>query len=276
VLAVVLGLLSGVTWGVADFLGGVASRRASVLAVVGLSQGAGLVLAVAGLLILRPDVPPASSLALGVAAGLSGVAGLVAFYRAMSVGSISLVAPISALGALVPLTVDLASGNAPGALSLAGMVVALAGAALAASAPGPATRDGLGLALLAALGFGGFFSLLAAAATDSALWSLTAARCASAPTALALALAVGGAASVALRGRTLAIVVCGGALDATANLLFAAGTQRGLVSVVAVLGSLYPVTTIALAGLVLHERLGRLQGAGAGVALAGVVMIAAG
>ena len=275
-LAVALGLLSGVTWGVADFFGGVASRRAAVLAVVGLSQGVGLALAIVALAVLRPDVPSAGSLALGVLAGLSGVAGLVAFYRAMSVGTISLIAPISALGAAVPLTVDLVSGNAPSPLALAGMLLALAGAALAARAPGPASRRGAGLALIAALGFGGFFSLLAASASDSALWSLAAARAGSTPIALGLALAVGGAAAFAISGPTLALVVGAGLLDSSANLLFATGSQHGLVSVVAVLGSLYPVTTVALAGLVLHERLGRLQAVGAGIALAGVALIAAG
>ena len=275
-LAVARGLLSGGPWGVAAFLGGVARRRAAVLAVVGLSQGVGLVLALAGLAILRPDVPPAGSVALGVLAGLSGVAGLVAFYRAMSVGSISLIAPVSALGAVVPLTVDLVSGSAPGAPAPLAMLLALAGAARAARAPGPAPAQGIGLALIAALGFGGFFSLLAASASDSVLWSLAAARGGSTPIALALAAAAGGAASFAMARRTLALVLCGGVLDATANLLFAAGSQRGLVSVVAVLGSLYPVATVALAGVILHERLGRLQGVGAALARAGVALIATG
>lgn len=275
-LAVALGLLSGVTWGVADFFGALASRRAAVPAVVGLSQGVGLALAVVALVVLRPGVPPAGSLALGALAGLSGVAGLVAFYRAMSIGSISLVAPVSALGAVVPLTVDLASGNEPGAAALAGMLLALAGAALAARAPGPASTRGVGLALAAALGFGGFFSLLAASASDSVLWSLAAARASSTPVALGLALAVGGATAFAMSRRTLALVLGAGLLDSTANLLFAAGSQRGLVSVVAVLGSLYPVATVVLAGLVLQERLGRLQGIGAGIALTGVALIAAG
>ena len=255
-LAIALGLISGLSWGVADFMGGLASRRAAVLTVVALSQAVGLVLALVALAVLRPEVPPVSEIVYGMLAGLSGVVGLVAFYRAMSVGNISLIAPISALGAVVPLTLDLASGNAPGALSLTGMVVALA--------------------LLAALGFGGFFSLLALAASSSALWSLASARLGSAPLAVFVALAVGGAAGLVMTRRTLVLVVAAGVLDAAANLLFAAGSQRGLVSVVAVLGSLYPVATVALAGLVLHERLGRLQAAGAGVALAGVALIAAG
>jgi drug/metabolite transporter (DMT)-like permease len=155
------------------------------------------------------------------------------------------------------------------------MVVALAGAALAASAPGPASRRGLGLAIVAALGFGAFFVLLAESADEAgALWSLVAARTGSVPMAL-LGVAVVGA-GLAVGRRTLPLVIAAGILDASANLLFALGRQHGLVSVVAVLGSLYPVATVALASLLLRERLGRLQAVGAGLALAGVVLIAAG
>jgi drug/metabolite transporter (DMT)-like permease len=273
-LAVALGLMSGLSWGVADFFGGIASRRAAVFAVVALSQCVGLVLALGAVALLRPDVPPGRELALGALGGLSGVLGLAAFYRAMSIGSISLIAPISALGALVPLAIDLIAGRTPSAVALTGMLLALAGAAIAARAPGAASRRGVGLALVAALGFGGFFALLAEAASSSALWGLVAARLGSAPLAVVVVLVVGG--GLAMTRRTMVLVVVSGALDATANLLFAAGSQRGLVSVVAVLGSLYPVVTVALAGLVLHEHLGRLQAAGAAVALGGVALIAAG
>lgn len=273
-IAVVLGLVSGLSWGVADFLGGLASRRAAALAVVAVGQAVGLALALAALAVVRPDVPPARELLLAFAAGLSGVLGLMAFYRAMAIGSMSIIAPVSALGALVPVTVDLSAGRAPGSVVLAGMALALAGATLAARAPGPASRQGVGLALIAALGFGGFFSLLAEGAEGSALWALVAARTASVPVALVVVAVVG--VGLALRGTVLLMTVVGGALDAAANLMFAAGSQRGLTSVVAVLGSLYPVTTVALAGIVLHERLGPLQAAGGGLALAGVAMIAAG
>ena len=273
--AVVLGLVSGLSWGVADFLGGLASRRAAAFAVVALSQAAGLAVALIAVAVLRPDLPPPEKALLGATAGLAGVVGLMAFYRALSLGSMSVIAPISALGAIVPVVVDLAAGDAPAAVVLAGMLVALAGAALVARAPGPASRAGIGLAVVAALGFGGFFSLLAEAADgESALWSLITARGASVPVAVVVSLGVG--ASLALRGRVLLMTAVAGVLDASANLMFAAGSQRGLTSVVAVLGSLYPVTTVALAAVILHERLGRLQTVGAGFALVGVAMIAAG
>jgi drug/metabolite transporter (DMT)-like permease len=275
VLAIALGLCSSLSWGVADFLGGLASRRAHAIAVVAFSQAAGFVVALLALAVTRPGVPSAAAYGLGVAAGVTGVVGLAAFYRGLAVGTMSLVAPISALGALLPLAIDLAAGRSPGALSLVGMVVALAGAALAASAPGPASRRGLGLAAVAALGFGAFFVLLAEAADDGgALWSIVSARTGSVPFALLAAAMMGVAGSIPRR--VWPLVVVAGILDASANLMFAAGSQRGLVSVVAVLGSLYPVVTVGLATLALHERLGRLQATGAAVALAGVVMIAAG
>lgn len=273
-LAVALGLASGLSWGVADFFGGLASRRVPAIAVVAVSQAAGLAFALILLAMLRPEPPSATDLGLGLAAGASGVVGVAAFYRGLAIGTMSLVAPISALGALVPLGVDLAAGRTPGAVALAGMVVALAGAGLAATAPGPASRHGLGLAAVAALGFGGFFVLLAEAADDSALWALAAARSASLPLAVAVAVLAGAGLRI---GRGLLPIVLGvGVLEAAANLMFAAGSQRGLVSVVAVLGSLYPVVTVALAAVVLRERLSPLQGTGAAVALLGVVLIAAG
>lgn len=273
--AVLLGLASGLSWGVADFLGGVASRRAAAFAVVALSQASGLAVALVVAGIVRPDLPPPDKALVGAAAGVAGVVGLMAFYRALSLGSMSVIAPISALGAVVPVAVDVIGGDAPEALVFAGMLFALVGAALVARAPGPATRAGVGLAVVAALGFGAFFSLLAEAADgESALWSLIFARGASVPLALLLCVTVG--ASLALRGRVLLITLAAGILDASANLMFAAGSQRGLTSVVAVLGSLYPVTTVALATVVLHERLGRLQAVGAGFALAGIAMIAGG
>lgn len=277
-LVVVLGLASSVSWGLADFLGGISSRRAPAVLVVALSQAVGLALALALLAAVRPDVPTTSDLALGVAAGLTGVLGLVAFYRGMAIGSISIVAPVGALGALVPLAADLARGRQPGTVALVGMIVALGGAALAARAPGPASRRGIGLALVAALAFGSFFLLLSEAADGAgALWALAAARAGSAPIAAVASLVLlAGGRPRALRGRVVTWVVLAGLLDAGANLLFALGTGHGLVSVVAVLGSLYPVVTVALAGAVLGERLSSLQATGAALALGGVVLIAAG
>ena len=227
------------------------------------------------LALARPESPSAAEIGLGVAAGVSGALGLAAFYRGLAVGTMSLVAPISALGALVPLAVDLAAGRSPGTLALVGMFVALAGRALAASAPGPASRRGLRPRARRGRGLRGFFVLLAESADGGgALWSLIAARTGSVPIALLGVAAVG--ASLAIGRRLLVPVVAVGVLDASANFMFAAGSQRGLVSVVAVLGSLYPVVTVAPPRRRCTSGWGGSRSSARGVALAGVVLIAAG
>lgn len=272
--SVLLALTSSLAWGVSDFLGGLVSRRAAVFAVVAASQLVGVAIVVVVLGGLRPDPPPGHDLVFALGAGAAGIVGLLAFYRALAVGTMSLIAPIASLGALVPLAVDLAAGRTPGALSMAGMGLALGGAVLAAKAPGEVVSRGVGLAVVAALGFGTFFALLAEASAESSLWALAGVRMGSAPLALAIALAV------RVDWRTLRpvawLVAACGTLDLVANLLFAEATRGDLVSVVAVLGSLYPVVTVVLATILLRERLSRLQGAGAVVALAGVALIAAG
>ena len=273
-LAVVLGLSSSLSWGVADFLGGWASRRAAAIAVVLLSQGAGLALMLLIAAVIRSGPPPASDMLFGAAAGAVGAVGLLAFYRGLAVGTMSLVAPIAALGVVVPVAVGVAGGDRPSAVVVVGVVVGVGGATLASRAPGPASTRGLGLALLAAAGFGGFFALLAPAADHDVLWAVIAARFASVPLVLVAALAT--RTRIRVDGADLPRVLVAGILDSSANLLFAAATQHGLISVVSVLGSLYPVATVALARAVLGERMGPIQGVGVGAALVGVGLIALG
>jgi drug/metabolite transporter (DMT)-like permease len=274
VLAVVLGLCSSLSWGVADFLGGWASRRAAAIAVVLLSQGAGLALMLLIAAAIRSGPPPASDMLFGAAAGAVGAVGLLAFYRGLAVGTMSLVAPIAALGVVVPVAVGVAGGDRPSAVVVVGVVVGVGGATLASRAPGPASTRGLGLALIAAAGFGGFFALLAPAADHDVLWAVIAARFASVPLVLVAALAT--RTRIGVDGADLPRVLVAGILDSSANLLFAAATQHGLISVVSVLGSLYPVATVALARAVLGERMGPIQGVGVGAALVGVGLIALG
>lgn len=273
--AVVLGLAAGCLWGCGDFLGGLASRRAHALLVVLVSQLAGvLVLAALVAAGAAGAFPGWRDLSPGLVGGLLGFVALAAFYRGLAIGAMSIVAPLSATGAVVPLVVDLARGDRPGGLALAGMGLALAGAALAARAPGHASREGVGLAFVAALGFGGLLVLLAEASEESVVWGVLSVRMTSLPIALAAVLAV--RAARAAPARALPPALAAGPLEILANLAYAGGTQRGLLSVVAVLGSLYPITTIALAQGLLGERTGRIQAAGVALALTGVVMIAAG
>jgi drug/metabolite transporter (DMT)-like permease len=281
VLAVVLGLSSSLFWGLGDFLGGLQSRRVRVLAVLLVSQASGLTAIAIGIAIARPDAPPLADLWPAAAAGLAGAIALSAFYRALAIGTMSIVAPISATGAAVPVIVGIAGGDRPAALQLAGIVAAVVGVVLASrelEEPHPEghvpERTSIALALVAALGFGTFFVGMDAGADASVPWALLANRVAS----VSAVLLVVGTARIPLPGspRRLAPLVLVGLLDAGANGLYAWGSTEGLVSVVAVLGSLYPVATVLLARLVLGERVRRVQEVGIVAALAGVVLIAAG
>jgi drug/metabolite transporter (DMT)-like permease len=273
-MGVFLGLASGIAWGFADFFGGFASRRMNPAAVAFVSQVVGTVGVLVAVLIMRPELPPWSALGLGALAGVCGGLGVFAFYKALAVGTMSLVAPVSALGAGVPMAYGILDGEDPSSVALAGALIALVGAVLASHAPGDASRRGLGLAAMAALAFGAFFVLIAPAADTSVLWAGLSTRVASVPVLLVVCLSIGTSVGV---GRGLwPFVIGAGVLDIVANLAYAAATQHGLLSIVSVLAGLYPVATVILAQVVLHERLSRGQGAGVAAALVGVGLIAAG
>jgi drug/metabolite transporter (DMT)-like permease len=279
-LAVALGLGAAVAWGCADFLGGLKARRLDLLTVMFVSQGAGLI-AIVVVVAARGEGPPGGAFALFAAlSAVAGIVGLASFYRGLAVGAMSVVAPISAMAAAIPFTVGIATGDRPSGLQVAGAGLALAGVAFASREEvEEAGRDarvarGVGLALLSAVGFGCFFLAIDAASDADVFWSILVNRL----TAVAiLAVAVAairprlGVGSADLRG--LALI---GALDITANSLFATASTEGLVSVVSVLASLYPVVVIVLARGLLRERVQRVQLAGAFGALAGVALITAG
>lgn len=278
--SVLLGLSSGLCWGAADFVGGLQSRRLPSLAVTLWSQLVGGLTLLGALLLLGP-VMTAGAL-WGVAAGLCGGLALVLFYRALAIGTMSLVAPVSACGAIVPVLVGLAQGEPLGPVTIAGMGAALAGIVFVSLQGGglQANRDqrpALMGALGAALGFGLFFTLIDRAASvpgASALWVNVWARAGSVP--LLLALQLTSARSLGWPGPALGMVGLVGVLDMSANVLFALATQAGSLGVVAVLGSLYPVTTVLLSWVLLAERLTRAQYLGVGLALLGVGLLAGG
>lgn len=284
-----LGLASGFCWGIGDFIGGVQSRRLPVLAVAFWSQLAGAVL-LAGVLIARNEPLVVASAAWGLAAGLGGLGGLLCFYRGLAVGTMALVAPLGACGAIVPVLYGLARGDRPGPLTLVGIAAALVGilvisrhpeAATAGedaaghAAPPAAPRTAVLLGLGAALGFGCFFILLGEGGrvvNGSAFWTVAGARAISIVALLALLL--GATRGVGWPGRRLGLVALGGVMDTLANLLFTLATASGgNLGVVSLLGSLYPVVTVFLGRLVLAERLTRPQWGGVGLALAGVALV---
>jgi len=273
VIAVGLALGASVLWGVGDFLGGVTSRRLATLTVLAISQAAGL----AGILVVASFAGGGflgdTAMAAAVAAGVGGAVGLGCLYRGMAIGAIGVIAPISATAAVVPVTVGLARGERPDAIQLAGVTLALAGVALISREPGSSGRlsAGVPLALLAALGFGSFFVFMDHASADDAYWAVVVARGTAATLAVLAALTWS---SLRVPPQALPVLIAIGLFDVGANLALALALNEGLVSVVSVLASLYPVVTVVLAVAILRERPARSQALGGAVALTGVGLIA--
>lgn len=248
------------------------------LAVLLVSQPAGLLIALAVVAAIGADALPAADLALGFAAGAAALAGLGAFYSALSVGTMSVVAPIAALGVVVPVGVGIAQGETPGPIAFVGLVAAIAGVVVLGYEEDPrhepVARRSIVLALISAIGFGTMFTLLDVIATDRPGWAIVSARVGGVTLVLA-AVAVARPPLGAIPSAFGALVAVG-ALDITANSLFTVASTMGLLPIVAVGGSMYPAFTIALAHLVLGERLNLAQRIGVGLALAGVALIAGG
>ena len=276
-IAIALALGASLSWGLGDFLGGLKSRTLHVLTVLVLSQVAGMTAAVIWVVASRDGFPGWPATLFAVGAGASGCLGIATLYRGMAVGAMGIVAPVSAVAAVIPFAVGIGSGERPSPVQLAGIVVALAGVAVASREPahlGGGRADGIGLALLAALGFGLYFVFADRAADESVPFAVATARGASLLLAFLAAVAVG----VSLRaGRAhLPALAAVGLCDVGANMLFSLATVRGYLSVVSVLAALYPVVTVALAAFALHERVARTQRLGVVGALAGAAMITAG
>jgi drug/metabolite transporter (DMT)-like permease len=282
-LASLLALGSAALYGAADFMGGLAARRADTVAVVILSQLSGM-LVLAGLLPLLPDASPAArDLAWGAAAGIAIGAGLGLLYRALAVGRMAVVAPTTAVCAVaIPLAAAILLGERPGPRTLAGIALAIVSIVLVSQDRTPdgercgaaafQRRAGLGLALLAGVGIGLFFLSLARTTSTAGLWPVLVARLVSA--ALFGAAAIAGGRSLRMATPVAAIAIAGGVMDMLANALYLLATHNGPLTVVVTLASLYPASTVVLAIVVLRERLGVLQGAGIGCALIAVLLIA--
>lgn len=274
---VLLALASAVVYGTSDFLGGLASRKASVFGVVALSQVAGL----AALLALLPWLGgpvTVADLAWGIAAGLAGATGLVVFFRTLATGVMSVVAPVTAVtAAAVPVLVGLLEGDRIGVWSAAGIVLALIAVVLVSAEGGlsalrAARPASLPPALAAGAAFGVFFVFLDRTGDGSGLTPLVAARLAS--VCLVVAVAFAGRRPLRVARPALPLVVASGVGDMSANALFLLATQQGgQLAIVGVIASLYPVSTVLLAQVVLRERLVPAQLAGLASAFAAVVLI---
>jgi len=274
-----LALLSSLIWGTSDFLGGTATRRIPGPVVVGLSQLVAL-LALAPIAVLVGG-DGTSYVVPGIAAGTVGCVSLAAFYRALATGTMGVVAPIASLGVVVPVVVGLARGEAPGTLQVAGIAAAVVGVVLASGPElsGAAGARPLLLSAMSALGFGTALVLVAQGSRGGGvvrvLLVLTVMRISSVLL-LTVLLVLTRSWRLPVSGRDLPVLAAIGLGDVLANAAYGVASQGGLLSVVAVLGSVYPVMTVLLARQLHHERLRPIQLAGVGTALAGVVLLAAG
>ena len=264
-----------------DFLGGLMTRRMAVLAVIAISQTAGLCIIVIAVLIAGEPAPDAEFVPYAALAGLAGVSGLAAFYSGLAAGKMSVVAPISSMAVIVPVAVGLATGNRPSGLQAVGAALGIAGIVLASRESADEAQDdrrvatGVGLALLSALGFGSFFALMDVAADHDPLWANLVNR----GTSLSLALLALAVLRPRLGGVSVSILptlILIGALEMTANVAFAFAATKGLLSLTSILSALYPVVVVFLSWLILHERLQSSQKAGVVAALVGVALIAGG
>lgn len=277
-MVALLALGGALCWGVGDFFGGLAARRIAVLTVIVVSQLVGALGLALWIWIAGEPFPGAAELLPAAGAGVAVVIGVGALYRGLAIGAMGVVAPISAAGPIVPLTVDAAQGTTPSALQWLGIGLVLLGiVALSREPSGSGGRQlaaGAGLAIVAALGFGLFVVGIDAGSDGSATWAVLAARSAAIPLAIAAAIVT----STRLRPprAVLPMLAAIGLVDTGANVLVATATTRGAAGIVAVLSSLYPVVTIVLARIVLTEKLSTQKRAGGVVALTGAALVAAG
>jgi drug/metabolite transporter (DMT)-like permease len=278
-MATLLALLASLLWGTADFLGGTASRRLPATAVVAVSQAAAMLGLIVVAVVTAAFGADIGYLGWAVAAAVVGVIALTCFYAALAEGTMGVVAPIAAVGVIVPVAVGIGQGDRPGVLQGVGVALAFAGVFLAA---GPQrdtdgarrSRRPLVLAAIAAAGFGAVVVCVAHGARSSTVMTLLTMRVTS--VALLVLLALAGRATVTAPPREWPLLTAIGAGDVGANAALAVASTRGLLSVVAVLSSLYPAVTVLLARAVHAERLSRVQTVGVTAALVGVALIASG
>ena len=273
---VLLGVGSAVAWGTGDYAGGLAARRAGGMLVTGGAQVVGFLFLMAAIVVLRPDPPAPATLVLGALGGIAGGLGLAALYRALAIGAMGLISAISGVGAvLIPLSVGVLVWGTPiQPLQLAGIGLAIAAVAAASGATTRGvSREGLGLALVAALGFGLWFVFLDRASEHDQLWALVASRGSA-------SLLIGGLALLRsdrseLRP-VLPLIGVAGLMDVVANGMVVLSFATIPVGISAALSGTYPLVTVLLARILLREALPRLGVVAVALAVAGIVCISLG
>jgi drug/metabolite transporter (DMT)-like permease len=275
-MAALLALLSSGMWGSADYLAGRLSRTRHVLVVLGGSQTVGLLAMVVAATLTGAWGAPRDYVGWAVLASLAGASGLAMYYRALAIGTMGVVSPIAALGVVVPLGVGIADGERPTQLQAVGIALALVGVVLAS---GPEVRGDAGWAPVllaggAAVFLGVSLVALARGSQTSVVMTMTAMRMVTVSLMLVVVLAMRW--GVRVPARDVPGLAAVGLMDAGANLAFGAASTLGLLSLVSVFGSLYPVATILLARFLDGERLRRIQQVGVVLALGGAAAISAG
>jgi drug/metabolite transporter (DMT)-like permease len=274
-----LALGASVIWGTADFVGGLTSRGRTAVSVMAVSQSVGLLGVSVVLLIAWRAFPGAAIVPWSLMAGFGTGLGVLCLYQALAIGPMSIVAPLTALAGVVPVAVGVVGGDRPSWLQGVGMVAAVTGCFLAARSPagGQAIRRaGVLFALMAATLIGIGMVAIDRASDHDVLWGLELARATTVVLIVSLALALRGPRRLREEARPLRPLALVGILDTSANGLFGWASTLGLLSVVSVLGSVYPVMTVLLARIVLKERMTPTQGAGVAAAFGGIALLVGG
>lgn len=275
-MAAILALLSSLTWGTADFLGGILSKRRNSVAVIGGSQPFGLIAAVLISLATSKFWFNREVVMYGAAAGLIGMVALMAYYQALATGSMGIVAPIGSLGVIVPLVFGYLNGDQPTQLQNIGIALSVIGVVLASGPEfrGDAKSGPILLAFLSASMFGFCILFMAKGGMVNSAATVVVMRISQVTAMVIVALvlrSVGG-----LQKQDIPLLAVTGSFDAIANLFFTAAAGMGMLAIVSVLGSLFPVATGILAWWFLKERLIAVQYLGIVVTMAGVVAITSG
>jgi drug/metabolite transporter (DMT)-like permease len=282
-----LALGSAVLYGAADFTGGLATRRASAIPVVFLSQASGLVLLAISLPLLPPASPSRPDLLWGILAGLTGGLGVALLYHALAIGTMAVIAPTTAVCAVtIPVVVAVLLGERPSPLAAAGILLGIVSIVLVSRQTLPARAEqepsasgirrvaGVGTALVSGVAIGFFLLALAQTRSEAGLWPLVMSR--SLSVLLFGAIAALTRQSILLTTRVTTLSLGCGAVDMLANVLYLLAAREGPLSIVVTLSSLYPASTVLLARVALGERLNLWQVSGVGCALAAVVLIVSG
>ena len=277
-MTALLATTAAAVFGCADFLGGVASRKASALSVSAVSQAVSLLLLLPALFLFPAESVTARDIGLGALGGLFGGLGVAALYAGLAAGRMGVVTPITAaLAASIPAALDFAMGTSPRVLGVVGLVLAVVAIVVVSTSRHGAEKTSmraLGLSVLAGTMFASFFIVISFTEPASGLWPLLGARLASVPFLTALALLRGG--GLKIPRQALLATLGAGVLDMAANVALLAALRSGPLAVASVLSSLYPVATVLLARFVLGEHMSRTQRAGIALAMVAVVLASLG